>query len=163
MKDSLHFVKDIRAWVEQVFPFFTDPLALQRWQVPANMSAKLHHFDGRVGGGYRLSLFYKADAKLASGKTAALEDRYTASFLEIVPGKKIVQSVQFENPDPACRLPMAVEAQFREIRQGTRLTLIFSQVPVIIDPVVHALGIRSALEKLAQLAERKGAKDVRAG
>ena len=163
MEDSLHFVKNIRAGVEQVFRFLTDPLLRQRWQVPANMSAKLHHFDRRVVGEYRLSLYYKGEAKLASGKTAALEDRYNASFLEIVPGKKIVQSEQLERPDPACRLPMGFEAQFQEIGKGTRLTLIFSQVPAVIDPVVHALGIRSALAKLAQLAERKAAKDVRAG
>lgn len=36
---------------------FTDPEALPQWLAPGEMTAQVHDFDGRVGGGYGMSLF----------------------------------------------------------------------------------------------------------
>lgn len=38
-----------------VYRAMTDPAALAIWRAPEGMRGKVHEFDGRVGGGYRMS------------------------------------------------------------------------------------------------------------
>lgn len=52
----------IKAPPEVLYRAFTDPDALAVWQVPGDMTAKVHEFDARIGGGYRMSLFYPTAA-----------------------------------------------------------------------------------------------------
>src|SRR5215471_9028486 len=47
----------IKASREALYRVFTDPAALAVWLAPDQMTAKVHEFDGRVGGGYQMSLF----------------------------------------------------------------------------------------------------------
>jgi len=48
----------IKAPSEILYRAFTDPSALAFWLAPGDMTGKVHEFDARVGGGYRMSLFY---------------------------------------------------------------------------------------------------------
>ena len=48
----------IKASREALYQAFTDPEALAAWMAPEGMTGKVHEFDGRVGGGYSMSLFY---------------------------------------------------------------------------------------------------------
>jgi len=48
----------IQAPREALYRAFTEPTALSVWLSPEWMTGKIHEFDGRVGGGYRMSLFY---------------------------------------------------------------------------------------------------------
>ncbi len=48
----------IKARPEQLYEAFIDPAALPAWLPPAGMTGKIHEFDARVEGGYRMSLFY---------------------------------------------------------------------------------------------------------
>ena len=43
---------------ETLYPAFLDPEALAVWLPPGEMTGKIYTFDARVGGGYRMSLFY---------------------------------------------------------------------------------------------------------
>src|SRR3989449_5095874 len=47
----------IKAPREALYRAFTDPAALAVWLSPGEMTGKVHEFDARVGGGYRMSLF----------------------------------------------------------------------------------------------------------
>ena len=38
------------------------------------MTGEIHEFDARVGGGYRMSLFYPPDERAFRGKTSDQED-----------------------------------------------------------------------------------------
>jgi uncharacterized protein YndB with AHSA1/START domain len=51
----------IRARPEELYEAFIDPAALAAWLPPAEMTGEIHEFDARVGGGYRMSLFYPPD------------------------------------------------------------------------------------------------------
>ncbi|MCI0565477.1 MAG: SRPBCC domain-containing protein [Nitrososphaera sp.] len=50
--------KFIKAPPEALYRAFTDPAALAVWLAPGDMTGEVHSFDGRVGGGYRMSLYY---------------------------------------------------------------------------------------------------------
>jgi uncharacterized protein YndB with AHSA1/START domain len=64
----------IRARPEELYQAFIDPAALVAWLPPAEMTGRIHEFDARVGGGYRMSLFYPPDERTFRGKTSEKED-----------------------------------------------------------------------------------------
>lgn len=82
---------------------FIDPTALVVWLPPGGMTGEIYSFDARVGGEYRMSLFYPASEQVHRGKTSEREDSFTARFLELAPPAKIVQAVTFHSADPLSR------------------------------------------------------------
>src|SRR2546425_5223192 len=63
----------IKAPREALYRAFTDPAALAVWLSPGEMTGKVHEFDARVGGGYRMSLFYPSSEQVYRGKTSERE------------------------------------------------------------------------------------------
>jgi uncharacterized protein YndB with AHSA1/START domain len=91
---------EIKASPEEIYKALTNPAALEVWQAPGEMTAKIYNFDLRVGGGYEMSLFYPAHENKMSGKTSEKEDRFSSRFIELIPNKKIVQAINFDSPNP---------------------------------------------------------------
>jgi uncharacterized protein YndB with AHSA1/START domain len=87
--------KFIKATPEALYRAFTDPAALAVWFAPGDMTGEVHRFEGRVGGGYQLSLYYPPAETTLHGKTSAREDRYTARFVELTPPRRIVEAITF--------------------------------------------------------------------
>ena len=143
----------IKAPREALYRAFTDPAALVVWQAPAGMTGKVHAFDGRVGGGYRMSLFYPASEQMSRGKTAAREDRFTARFVELTPPTRIVQAIAFDSVDPAFSGEMTMVVTLEERDGGTEVTIVFEHIPSGIRPEDNEAGCRSSLEKLARYIE----------
>lgn len=56
----------IRAPREELYAAFLDPTALADWLPPAKMTGEIHELDARVGGGYRMSLFYASRSALSA-------------------------------------------------------------------------------------------------
>jgi len=143
----------IKASREVLYRSFTDPDALAVWQAPGDMTAKVHEFDARIGGGYRMSLFYPATEQEARGKTAAREDRFTARFVELAPPARIVQVITFDSEDPGFVGEMTMVITFEERGDGTEVTIVFEDIPPGIRPEDNDAGTRSSLEKLARHVE----------
>jgi Activator of Hsp90 ATPase homolog 1-like protein len=76
----------IRARPEELYAAFLDPTALVDWLPPAEMTDEVHEFDARVGGGYRMSLFYPPDEPSFGGKTPDGEDMVKARWSWRLPG-----------------------------------------------------------------------------
>lgn len=135
-----------------VYAALVDPDALVRWLAPEGMSGRFERFDARAGGGYRLVLTY-ADATAAPGKSTADTDVVEARFVEVIPGDRVVQEVDFESDDPAfagtMRMTWAVAAE----DGGTLVVIRADDVPEGITEVDHQEGIRSSLAQLAALVE----------
>jgi uncharacterized protein YndB with AHSA1/START domain len=145
---------DIRATPEVLYLAFTDPAALEVWQAPGAMTAKIHQFDLRPGGGYEMSLYYPDSDMENQGKTSAKEDRFSARFMELIPNQKIVQAILFDSPDPSFKTEMIMEITLTPISIGTRVSILFKNIPESIRPEDNAAGTKSSLEKLAQYVER---------
>jgi uncharacterized protein YndB with AHSA1/START domain len=77
----------IKAPREVVYRAFIDPSALATWLAPGDMTGKVHEFDARVGGGYRMSLFYPSSEQMYRGKTSLREDRFTDGLWSSRPRK----------------------------------------------------------------------------
>ena len=143
----------IKAPREALYRAFTDPAALAVWLSPGEMTGRVHKFDARVGGGYRMSLFYPASEQPSHGKTAEREDRFTARFVELTPPTSIVQAISFDSVDPAFAGEMIMAVTFEERDGGTEVTIAFERIPPGIRPEDNDAGTRSSLEKLARFVE----------
>ena len=132
---------------------FTDPAALAVWLSPGEMTGKVHAFDARVGGGYRMSLFYPASKPVYRGKTSEREDRFTARFVELTPPTRIVHAISFDSGDPAFSGEMTMVVTFEERDGGTEVTIVCEHIPSGLRPEDNEVGCRSSLEKLARYIE----------
>src|SRR5215475_13890230 len=129
------------------------PAALAVWLAPDQMTAKVHEFDARVGGGYQMSLFYPLSEQVYRGKTSEREDRFTARFVELTLPTRIVQAITFDSADAAFAGEMTMTVTFEERDSGTEVTILFEQIPRGIRPEDNDAGTRSSLEKLARYVE----------
>lgn len=143
----------IKARAEDLYAAFVDPVALVAWLPPGEMTGVIHDFDARVGGGYRMSLFYPADERGFRGKTAEREDLVEVRFLELAPPSRLVEAVTFVTSDPALRGEMTLTATFEELRGGTEVTLLFENLPPGLRPEDNDAGARLSLEQLARRFE----------
>jgi uncharacterized protein YndB with AHSA1/START domain len=117
------------------------------------MTGEVHRFDGRVGGGYQMSLYYPSSEQTVRGKTSEREDRYTARFVELTPARRIVEAITFEAVDPAFEGEMIMEVTFEAEEGGTTVSIFFKDIPPGIRPEDNEAGTRSTLEKLARYVE----------
>ena len=142
--------RDIRSTSETLYRAFTDPAALATWLAPGAMTGKIYNFNLKVGGGYQMSLFYPSSEKEARGKTSEKEDSFIARFTELTPYKRIVEAINFDSPDPAFAGEMIMEVLFEPISTGTRVTIVFTNIPPGIRPEDNVKGTELSLEKLAR-------------
>ena len=149
-KSSTRNSKLIKASAEEVYRAFTDPDALVVWQAPGEMTAEVHEFDLRVGGGYAMSLLYPQSQTSPVGKTYEREDRFRSQFLELTPHTRIVEAITFDSDDPAFSGKMFMVVTLAERTDGTEVTIVFENIPVGIAPADNEAGTESSLEKLAQ-------------
>lgn len=152
-KRSTRTSRSIRARPEALYAAFTDPAALVEWLPPAEMTGRIHAFDGRVGGGYRMSLFYPETGRTVRGKTAEREDQVEVRFVELSPPRRIVEAVRFVSDDPGFQGEMTMTATFAEVADGTEVTLVFTHLPPGLRPEDNDEGARLSLEQLARRFE----------
>lgn len=145
--------KFITASPETLYRAFTDPIALAAWRAPGDMTGEVHSFDGRVGGGYQMSLYYPASEETMRGKTSDREDRYSARFVELTPPRRIVEAIRFDTTEPGFAGEMTMEVALEAADGGTVVSIVFKNLPPGIRPADNEIGTLSALEKLARYVE----------
>jgi len=89
----------IAAPLDRVFAALVDPEALTAWLPPDGMIGRFERFNARPGGSYRLVLTY-ADASTARHKATTDSYIVEARFVDVVPGVRVVQAVDFVSDDP---------------------------------------------------------------
>ena len=138
----------IAAPLDRVFAALVDPEALTAWLPPDGMSGRFERFDARPGGSYRLVLTY-ADASSARGKATADSDIVEARFVDVVPGVRVVQAVDFVSDDPTHAGTMTMTWEVTAVDAGTRVDIRADDVPAGISAKDHAAGLASSLANLA--------------
>jgi len=141
----------IAAQPDAIYRAFSDPDVLMAWLPPENMTGRVLEYDFREGGRYRIELTY---AEAAAGKTAERTDISSGRFLSLKPGKRIVQSVEFESADAAFAGQMVMTWSFDSLGESTRVTITAENVPPGISEADHNAGLRSSLENLARYLGR---------
>lgn len=142
----------IAAPPDRVYAALLDPEALTAWLPPDGMSGRFERFDARPGGSYRLVLTY-ADGS-TQGKATADSDIVEARFVELVPGARVVQAVEFVSDDPAHAGTMTMTWEVTAADAGARVDIRADDVPAGISAEDHAVGLASSLANLAAYVER---------
>ena len=146
--------RHIRAPRSAVYRALLDEEAVQRWMVPDGMTSRVHEFEPRPGGRFRISLTY--DAPTDAGKTNAVTDTFHGRFLRLVPDTEVVQAVEFESDDPAMQGEMTITYALAESAQGgTDLVGLHENLPPGVPPDDNELGWTMSLDKLAALVEER--------
>jgi uncharacterized protein YndB with AHSA1/START domain len=117
------------------------------------MTGRFERFDARPGGSYRMVLTY-SDASSAPGKATADSDIVEARFVDIVPGERVVQEVDFVSDDPAYAGTMTMTWEVTAVDAGTRVNIVAEDVPDGVSAEDHAAGLASSLTKLAAYVEQ---------
>ncbi len=143
----------------RVWAALVDPEALLAWLPPGGMTARFERFDARPGGSYRMVLTY-SDASGAPGKATADSDVVEARFVDIVPGERVVQAVDFVSDDPAYAGTMTMTWEVAAVEAGTRVDIVAEDVPDGISAEDHAAGLSSSLANLADYVEVRGMTEV---
>jgi uncharacterized protein YndB with AHSA1/START domain len=137
---KLHRV--LRAPPERVYKAFLDADAMAKWLPPHGFTGKVHHVDARVGGPTRCR---------SRTSAPAARIRSAASTVELEPGRKIVHTDKFDDPN----LPgeMTTTITLKKIFCGTELDVVQEGIPAQIPVEACYLGWQESLTLLAQLVE----------
>jgi uncharacterized protein YndB with AHSA1/START domain len=142
MPNTIRLHRVLRAPPERVYRAFADADALCKWLPPHGFTARMHHFDAQVGGGYRMSF---------TNFTSGGSHSFTVKYNELAPNERIVHTDEFDDPN----LPgeMRVTISFKAVSVGTELNIEQAGVPDLIPPDACYLGWGESLTLLAQLVE----------
>jgi uncharacterized protein YndB with AHSA1/START domain len=150
---STNVSRIIKAPRRAVYKAFLDPDALAKWRVPDNMTARVHAFEAREGGIYRISLTYRDPKQSPGGKTSEDTDTFQGRFVELVPDEKIVEAIEFESHDPGFAGEMKMTTRLADADGGTEVTILCENLPAGVRPEDNETGTRQSLRKLAALLE----------
>ncbi|WP_141589531.1 SRPBCC family protein [Myxococcus sp. AB056] len=143
----------IAASPEALYRAFVEPEAVATWLPPEGMKGRIHAFEPRAGGMYRMTLSYDNADHTAHGKTSAHEDVVEGLFVELVPNECVVQRFEFESDDPAYAGTMTMTWTLTPVAGGTRVTVTCENVPEGIRQEDHIEGLTSTLANLAAYTE----------
>ena len=145
-------VQRIDASRAEVYRALVSAESVREWMVPDGMTSEVHEFEPRVGGRVRISLTY--DEPGPAGKSSAHIDIWHGRYLELVPGERVVHTVEFETGNPALAGEMIVTLTLADRGGGTELTAVHEGIPPGLPPADNELGWRLSLAKLARLVEQ---------
>jgi len=142
MSNTVRLHRVLRAPPERVYRAFLDADAKAKWLPPNGFTGKVHHFDARVGGSYRMSF-----TNFSTGQSHA----FSGTYVDLVPNERIRYTDQFDNPN----LPgeMAVTITLKAVSCGTELHVVQEGVPDVIPLEQCYLGWQESLILLGKLVE----------
>jgi uncharacterized protein YndB with AHSA1/START domain len=139
---TVRFHRVLRAPAERVYRAFLDPDAMVKWLPPYGFTGKVHSFDARVGGSYRMSF-----TNFGTGHSHS----FGATYVELTPHTRIRYTDRFDDPN----LPgeMSVTVDLRTVMCGTELHIVQEGIPASIPVEFCYLGWQESLSMLATLVE----------
>jgi uncharacterized protein YndB with AHSA1/START domain len=132
----------LRSSPEKVYRAFLDADAMCRWLPPFGFIGKMHHFEPKVGGSFKMSF-----TNFGTGATHG----FGGDFLELVPNERLRYTDKFDDPN----LPGLIEVTvtLKKVLCGTEINIEQTGVPEVIPAEMCYLGWQESLLQLAQLVE----------
>ena len=130
----------VRSSPERLYRAFLDADAMVKWLPPNGFTCKVHSFDPKVGGAYKMSF---------TNFTTGNSHSWTGKFVELVPGERVVYADRFDDPNMPGE--MVVTVTLKKMMVGTELRIEQTNVPAAIPLEACYLGWQESLEYLAKL------------
>ena len=137
-KTSLEITRFINAPRARVYRAWTDPAQLKEWWGPEGVRTRNFTADARVGGKYRWDLFNQ------EGEEMSVRGEYR----ELVPGKKIVFTWQWEDDEAWEDRYSVVTVELSDRDGGTEVRLTHVELPSAESRDRHNEGWNSVLDRL---------------
>jgi uncharacterized protein YndB with AHSA1/START domain len=142
MPSTVRFHQVLRSTPERVYRAFLDPDARVKWLPPNGFTAKMHHMDARVGGGYKMSF-----TNFTTGKSHSFGGQYT----ELTPNERIRYTDKFDDPNLSGTMHTTVS--LKKVSVGTEINITQEGVPDAIPAEGCYLGWQDSLALLTKLVE----------
>lgn len=142
MPHTIRIHRVFKAPPEKLYRAFMDADAQCKWLPPYGFTAKMHHFEPKVGGTFRMSF---------TNFTTQQSHSFGGTYLELVPGKRIRYNDVFDDPN----LPgeMVVTVELKEVPFGTDVSIVQEGVPEVIPESFCYAGWQESMMQLAKLVE----------
>lgn len=140
--NTIRLHRVLRTTPEKLYRAFLDADAMAKWLPPYGFTSKVHHFEGKVGGTFRMSF---------TNFTTGNGHSFGGTYLELVPNERLRYTDKFDDPN----LPgeMTVTVQLKKVLCGTELHIEQAGVPAVIPAEMCYLGWQESLAQLATLVE----------
>ncbi len=142
MPSTIRLHRVIAAAPEKVYRAFLEPDAIASWLPPFGFLCTVHELDARVGGKHRMSF---------RNFTTAGGPSFGGTYEELVPGKRLVYTDSFDDPNMPGE--MRVTVTLKAVSVGTEIEIAQEGVPDMIPHEGCYLGWQDTLYKLARLVE----------
>ena len=142
MTGTVRLHRVLAAPPERVYRAFLDADAQAKWLPPNGFTCKVHAFDPRVGGKYRMTF---------TNFTTGNSHSFGGVFKELVPNERLSYSDAFEDPN----LPgeMTTTITLKAVSVGTELQIVQEGIPDAIPEEACYLGWQESLVLLGKLVE----------
>ncbi len=130
----------LRAPAARIYKAFIDSTAMVKWMPPHGFTGRVIENSATVGGRYKMEFvnFHTGTAHAFGG-----------TYVELVPGKRIRNTDQFDNP--ALTNVMETTVELEETVAGTRVTVTQANMPPEIPPEFATMGWQESFTLLEQL------------
>jgi uncharacterized protein YndB with AHSA1/START domain len=140
--NTVRFHRVLKTTPEKVYRAFLDADAMAKWLPPYGFTGKVHHFEGKVGGKFRMSF---------TNFTTQKGHSFGGTYLELGPGEKLRYNDKFD--DPSLPGEMTVTVTLKKVLCGTEVNIEQSGIPAAIPAEMCYLGWQESLLQLATLVE----------
>lgn len=139
---TVSILRIIKAPPERVYRALTDPDAKVRWEPPFGFVGKIHEWDLRVGGRYRMAF---------TNFSTGTSHNFGGEILELVENERMVVSDAFD--DPSLEGMMRTSFALRRVINGTELKIEQTGIPAALPLEFCYAGWQESLLQLAHLVE----------
>lgn len=142
MPSTIRLHRVLKAPAERVYRAFLNADAMSKWIPPHGFTGRYEHFDGTVGGTFRMSF---------TNFTTGQSHSFSGKYVELVENQRLRYTDTFDDPN----LPgeMQVTVELTQVFCGTDIRITQEGVPDIIPEAGCYLGWQQSLEQLAALVE----------
>src|SRR5882757_1661903 len=119
--NTIRLHRVLKAAPDKIYRAFLDADAMAKWLPPYGFTCKVHHFEGKVGGTFKMAF-----TNFGSGHSHA----FGGTYLELVPNERLRYTDKFDDPN----LPgeMQVTITLKKVVCGTDLNVVQEGVPAVI-------------------------------
>jgi len=127
---------------EKVYKAFLDADAMAKWLPPYGFTCKVHEFNAKVGGHFKMSF-----TNFSTGNGHS----FGGTYLELKPNERIRYTDTFDDPN----LPgeMQTTISIKAVSCGIEVNILQEGIPEAIPAEACYLGWQESLLQLAQLVE----------
>ena len=142
MPGTVRLHRVLRCRPERLYKAFLDADGLAKWLPPYGFTCKVHQFEGKVGGKFRMSF-----TNFGSGNSHS----FGGEYLELKPHERIRYTDKFDDPN----MPgvMTVTVDIKKVSCGSELNVEQAGIPDAIPVEMCYLGWQESLMQLAKLVE----------